>query len=157
MHCNNRNSNVFLHLQCVGVVLWPGTKFDVYARQFTFRSKIPFCVTSENVDGGTVVADPIVKKLFCNLRKFSDVNELKEEGMVPDRRLEFKSTIVSLVRSPMKLGIDPVSALPNKFIKFKEVMAPMELGIVPTKEFESMLNNLRDCSAPRLDGIVPFK
>ena len=91
MHCNNSNSNVFLHLQCVGVVLWPGTKFDVYATQFTLRSKIPFCVTSENVDGGTVDADPIVKKLSCNLSPLSDLNELKEEGMLPDRRLELKS------------------------------------------------------------------
>ena len=157
MHCNKSHSNVFLHLQCVGVVLWPGTKFDVYARQFTLRSKFPFCVTSENVVVGTVVAAPIVRKLFCNLRKFNDVNELKEEGMVPDKRLELKSTKVSLVRSPMKLGIDPVRALPNKFIKFREVMALMELGIVPTKEFLSELNNLRDRSAPRLDGIVPFK
>ena len=78
-------------MQCVGVVLWPGTKFDVYARQFTLRSKRPFCVASENVDGGTVVAAPIVKELLCNLRKFNDVNELKEEGMVPDKRLELKS------------------------------------------------------------------
>ena len=91
MHCNKSHSNVFLHLQCVGVVLWPRTKFDVYARQFTLRSKFPFCVTSENVVVGTVVAAPIVRKLFCNLRKFSDVNELKEEGMVPDKRLELKS------------------------------------------------------------------
>ena len=82
---------MFLHLQCVGVVLWPGTKFDVYARQFTFMSKFPFCVASENVDGGTVVADPIVKKLFCSLSPLNNVNELIEEGMVPDRRLELKS------------------------------------------------------------------
>ena len=78
--------------------MWPGTKFDVYARQFTFKSKTPFCVRSENVDGGTVVADPIVKKLFCNLRKFSFVNKLKEEGMVPDSRFELKSIRESLVR-----------------------------------------------------------
>jgi hypothetical protein len=91
MHCNDSHSNVFLHLQCVGVVLWPGTKFDVYARQFTLRSKFPFCVTSENVDGGTVVADPIVMKLFFNLSPLNDVNELKEEGMVPDKRFVLKS------------------------------------------------------------------
>jgi hypothetical protein len=91
MHCNDSHSNVFLHLQCVGVVLWPGTKFDVYARQFTLRSKFPFCVTSENVAGGTVVADPIVMKLFFNLSPLNDVNELKEEGMVPDKRFVLKS------------------------------------------------------------------
>jgi hypothetical protein len=91
MHCNNSNNNVFLHLQCVGVVLWPGMKFDVYARQFTLRSKSPFCVTSENVDGGTVVADPIVKKLFCSLRPVIAVKSLMVVGMVPDRRLELKS------------------------------------------------------------------
>ena len=82
---------MFLHLQCVGVVLWPGTKFDVYARQFTLKSKTSFCVKNENVDGGTVVADPIVKKLFCNLSPLSNVSELKEGGIVPDKRLELKS------------------------------------------------------------------
>jgi hypothetical protein len=78
-------------LQCVGDVLWAGTKFDVYARQFVLRSKNPFCVTRENVDGGTVVADPIVKKLFCSLSPVIAVMSLMVVGMVPDRRLELKS------------------------------------------------------------------
>ena len=71
--------------------MWAGTKSDVYARQFVLKSKIPFCVTSENVDGGTVVADPIVKKLFCTLKPFILVSSLIVEGIVPDKRLELKS------------------------------------------------------------------
>ena len=71
--------------------MWEGTKFDVYARQLTFKSKFPCCVTSENVDGGTVVADPIVKKLFCSIRPPRLSNELKVLGMVPDRRLLLQS------------------------------------------------------------------
>ena len=135
---------MFLHLQCVGVVLWPGTKFDVYARQFTLRSKFPFCVTSENVVVGTVVAAPIVRKLFCNLRKFNDVNELKEEGMVPDKRLELKSKKLSPVSSPRESGIEPVSELPLIDSSVRVVIVPKELGIKPVKEFKSNVNTSSD-------------
>ena len=114
-------------------------------------------MTSENVDGGTVIADPIVKKFFRNLSPLSDVKELKEEGMVPDRRLELKSKYVSLVSNPSEPGIDPVRALLFNCISSKEVIALMELGIVPTKEFISVLKKVRDFSAPTLDGIVPLK
>ena len=78
-------------MQCVGVVLWPGLKADVYARQFTLKSKMPFCVVSENVDGGTVNADPIVKKLFCTLNPFIIFKSLIVVGMVPSKELELRS------------------------------------------------------------------
>ena len=67
--------------------MWPGLKSDVYARQFTLKSKMPFCVVSENVDGGTVNADPIVKKLFCNFRPARSTNRLNVLGMLPDKEL----------------------------------------------------------------------
>ena len=149
--------NIFLHLQFVGIVLWPGIKSDVYARQFLLKSNIPCCVVSENVDVGTVVADPMVKKLLCSLSPDRSSNALKVLGMVPDKEFEPMSKYVSLVSNPMELGIVPMRALLFNVKISNAVMTPIELGIVPTKKFVSALKKLRDFSAPRLDGRVPVK
>ena len=137
--------------------MWAGLKFDVYARQFVRKSKSPCCVTSENVDGGTVVADPIVKKLFCSLRPFIFINSLMVEGIVPDKRLELRSKYIISVSNPKVLGIDPVSLLPLSANIVKFVIAPKELGIVPVKEFKSTVSTPSAVRAPILAGIVPVR
>ena len=86
-----KKGNMSLHLHLVGIVLWLGMKSEVYARQFLLKSKIPSCVVSENVDGGTVVADPIVKKLLSSLSPVRASNELKVLGIVPDKEFELMS------------------------------------------------------------------
>ena len=154
-HCKNRH--VSLPLQCVGIVLWAGTKSDVYARQLTFKSKLPCCVTSENVDGGTVVADPIVRKLLFSIRLFRPTKELKVLGMVPDKRLLPMFKKFSLVNNPKELGIDPVKELRFNVKASSAVMAPIELGIDPVREFlfnDKMPNAVM---TPIPLGIVPTR
>ena len=154
---NFKKGTKFLHLQFVGIVLWAGLKVDVYARQFERKSKIPCCVTRENVDGGTVVADPIVKKLFDSIRPPRSTNELKVLGMVLDRRLLAMFRKVRLVKKPKELGIDPVKEFLFNVTISNAVMLPIELGIVPIRELLSTFKKVRDCSAPRLDGMVPVR
>ena len=52
---------VILLLQFVAVVDWEGRRTDVYARQFFEISRIPSFVVCENVDGGTVGKEPMVR------------------------------------------------------------------------------------------------
>ena len=75
--------------------------------------------------------------MFCSKSPASDVMELKELGIVPDKELELRSKYSRPFIDPKVVGMGPVRELLLQVSILNPVKLLVELGMVPTKEFLS--------------------
>lgn len=141
-------------MQCVAVVEVAGYSTDVYSKQFC-PSETVRCVRDENVEVGTVNADPMVKKLFCSVRVTRDVSALKPLGIVPDKKLVSKYMISMRSKAALISGIGPVNEFVNKLNTTKDVIPISVAGIDPDMELVSKYRTVIDLKDPILGGMVP--